>query len=150
MRQALAKKLADDNKDAKAQVAALEKEKDYLTEEAARMKALVQKLSKDVERERQAAAAAAAAADRSKETATELQRQLALCTAQVSGLRVSACLSKHVCMCVAPCAHERSTSARGWERGIWALTLCLCVCVRARVFCVGGDGLRVVKRGFCR
>jgi len=133
MRQALAKKLADDNKDAKAQVAALEKEKDYLTEEAARMKALVQKLSKDVERERQAAAAAAAAADRSKETATELQRQLVLCTAQVSGLRVSACLSTHVCMCVAPCVHERSMSALGWERSIWALTLCLCVCVRVRM-----------------
>jgi septal ring factor EnvC (AmiA/AmiB activator) len=133
VRQALAKKLADENKDAKAKVAALEKEKESLTAEAARIQALVQKLSKDVERERQAAAAAAAAADRSKETATELQRQLALCTAQVSGLRVSACLSKHVCMCVAPCAHERSTSARGWERGIWALTLCLCVCVRARV-----------------
>jgi hypothetical protein len=110
MRQALAKKLADDSKDAKAKVAALEQEKASLTAEAARIQALVQKLSKDVERERQAAAAAAELADESKETAIELQRQLASCTAQVSGLSVSACLS-HMCACVLRLAHMREARA---------------------------------------
>ena len=108
MRQALAKKLADDNKEAKAKVAALEKEKESLTAEASRIQALVQKLSEDVERERQAAAAAA---DRSKEAATELQRQLALCTAQVSGLSVPACLL-HTCACVLRLAHMSDARAR--------------------------------------
>lgn len=102
MRQALAKKLAEDNKDTKTKLAALEQDKVSLTAEAAIIKALVQKLSKEVESERQAATAAAEAAEKNKETATEWQRQLALSTAQVSQVSASSVCAwlSLTCACV--------------------------------------------------